>query len=93
MLGLCVPFFDSMCVLVFVFPSPSSVVCMCCFIFIRDDVRASVHLHLLALTQKQVLQVHETSERERKSGGRLQDVSKEHLSLLTNPSTKPKETP
>ena len=44
-LGLCVPLFDSMCASVFVFP----LLCarLPCFIFIRDDVRASVHLHLV----------------------------------------------
>lgn len=45
------------------------------------------------LYPKAVLQARETSERERKSLGRLWDVSREHLSPATNPPTKLKEAP
>lgn len=89
----CVYEFLILWVLFFVF-SVFSVVCMCFFIFIRvrDDVRLSLPTPF-DFYPKAVLQVHETSESARKSLGRLWDVSEEHLSLLTNPPTKPKETP
>lgn len=45
------------------------------------------------LYPKAVLQARETSERERKSLGRLWDVSREHLSPATNPPTKLEEAP
>lgn len=92
-----------LCVLVFVFVSVHCCVHMRCvffFFFFWSSCGVFVCMTVcgcvsapFGLYPKAVLQAHETSERERKSLGRLWDISREHLSRLRIPQQSQRKLP